>query len=157
MIASEADEVVHRLATRTTSTRRMSGTQSGGTSRLGPTYISCEGSGNRSDSNGTLSLQYACISSSGTLAWGYRISPAVRAIIVSNVSESGLRWWRNGVSMPQNAPHVVPKDYTIHGSMTPTYNNNRVEYQDYMTFRHNVGSGGTGSITWAGRVTTLSD
>jgi hypothetical protein len=27
-----------------------------------------------------------------------------------------------------------------------------VTYQDYMTFRHNIGPGGTGSITFAGSV-----
>ena len=155
--AAEAARMTRRLAaTRATSTvtPKAAVRQQG---RLGPAYISCEGSGNWSDANGTLSMQYTCPSGGGTLAWGYRISPAVQAIIVSNVSERGLRWWRNGTAMPQNAPHVVPDYYTIHGSMRPTYNNNRVEYQDYMTFRHNLGPGGTGNITWAGRVTTLTD
>ncbi len=76
---------------------------------------------------------------------------------MGNITETGLSWWRKGAAMPQNAPHVVPPSYTLHGSMTPVPYNSRVEYQDYITFRHNVGSGGTASVTWAGRVTTLRD
>jgi hypothetical protein len=123
---------------------------------LGPAYLSCGGSGKWSDSNGTLSLQYSC-SSTDYLAWGYTISPAVKAIIVSSVTEQGLSWWRNGVSMPRNAPHVVPKDYLLHGTMSGATTNSTIQYQDYLTFRHNLGGGGTGSITWAGQVHTLSD
>jgi hypothetical protein len=65
---------------------------------------------------------------------------------------------RNGVEMPRNQAHpVAPEDYLFHGTMTGANPNNRIEYQDYMSFRHNVGPGGTGSIAWAGRVTPLRD
>jgi hypothetical protein len=125
--------------------------------QLGPQNIDCEGSGNWSDSNGKLSLQYTCNSSrrTGYLAWGYRISSGVKAIITGGVSERGLSWWRNGVAMPSNAPHPgVSKDYVFHGTMTGANSNMDITYQDYLTFRHNVGGGGTGSIAWAGKVHT---
>jgi hypothetical protein len=124
--------------------------------RLGPQWISCEGSGDWSDSNGKLSLQYTC-TSSYPLAWGFKISAAVQKIIVSNVNEQGLSWWRNGVRMPQNAQHVVNKNYQFHGTMNGANPNSKIQYQDYMTFRHNIGPGGTGSIAWSGEVNTLRD
>ncbi|WP_328989547.1 hypothetical protein OG394_25255 [Kribbella sp. NBC_01245] len=123
---------------------------------IGPEYISCGGSGRWSDTNGSLTLQYTC-STRDSLAWSYRISAAVQAIIVSNVAERGLSWWVNGVEKPRNAPHNVHKSYLFHGTMTGATRGTRVEYQDYLSFRHNLGGGGTGSITWAGRVHTLAD
>lgn len=103
------------------------------------------------DSNGTLTLDRRC----GTyrdILWSYRISTAVKAIIVSNVSETGLWYWIDGVRQPRNAPHNVPDWYTFHGRMYGVNTGEYVQYQDYMTFRHNVGPGGTGSITFAGHV-----
>jgi hypothetical protein len=125
--------------------------------QLGPSYISCEGSGAWSDSNGKLSLQYTCTKGTGYLAWGFKLSAAVRAIVVGNINETGLRWWLNGKAKPQNAPHVVPPSYLLHGTMSGASTGSTVDYQDYITFRHNVGSGGTGSVTWSGRVHTLKD
>lgn len=124
--------------------------------QLGPEYLSCGGSGKWSDNNGSLTLQYTC-STTDRIAWSYRISPQVQAIIVSNISEQGLDWWVNGVKKPRNAPHNVPKDYLLHGTMSGATRGTQVDYQDYITFRHNLGGGGTGSITWAGRVHTLVD
>ncbi|MFD0201280.1 MULTISPECIES: hypothetical protein [Saccharothrix] len=118
-------------------------------------YISCEGDLTRSDANGTWTVQYVCFSGYGTIPWGFRLSQAVRNIVVGLVTEDGLRWWRNGASQPKNAGHVVPADYHFHGTMNPVYHYNTVSYQDYMTFRHNVGPGGTGSVTFAGSVETL--
>ncbi|GAA3100754.1 hypothetical protein GCM10010530_26400 [Kribbella aluminosa] len=125
--------------------------------QLGPEYISCGGSGKWSDTNGSLTLQYTC-STVDRLAWSYAISAAVKAIIVSNINEQGLDWWVNGVKKPRNAPHPsVPKEYLLHGTMSGATTGTQVDYQDYITFRHNLGGGGTGSITWAGRVHTLED
>lgn len=84
------------------------------------------------------------------MPWGYEISAAVQAIIVSNVKERGLSWWRDGAFAGQNSPHTVPGDYHFHGNMSPVYSGNEVDYNDYFTFRHNIGSGGTGSISLAG-------
>ncbi len=83
------------------------------------------------DTNGNFDIQYFC-GSTRTLPWGFRIAAAIRAIIVGNVNETGLRWWRNGYPQAQNAPHIVPPDYQFH--------------------RHNVGPGGTGTLTFAGLV-----
>lgn len=124
--------------------------------RLGPAYLSCEGSGDYSDTNGKLSLQYTC-TPSYPIAWGFKVSALVQKIIVGNINEQGLSWWRNGVRMPQNAPHSVYKGYLIHGTMTGANPNSKIQYQDYITFRHNLGSGGTGSIAWSGEVHTLRD
>jgi hypothetical protein len=124
---------------------------------LGPAYISCDGSGDWSESDGHLSMQYTCLSTRATLAWGFTVSPALQAVIVSNLSERGLSWWLNGTSMSQNAPHTVPASYQMHGSMVGASPDSQLEYQDYITFRHDIGPGGTGSITWAGRVHTLSN
>lgn len=104
------------------------------------------------DSNGTLSLQRSC--TGRTLAWGYKISSGVQAIIVSNVNETGMWYWINGTRQSRNSPHNEPKNYNFHGSFSNISNNQTIQYQDYMTFRHNVGSGGTGSITIAGQVET---
>jgi len=102
------------------------------------------------DSNGTLHLARFC--SLHQLRWDYRISAAVQAIIVSNVHEYGLWYWINGTRQPQNSPHTVPRDYLFHGTMSRVYTGQIVDYQDYMTFRHNVGSGGTGSIFFYGSI-----
>lgn len=118
-------------------------------------YLSCEGSLTRTDSNGQFDAQYTCYATYGVVAWGFKLSAGVQAIVVGNVSERGLSWWRNGAAMPQNAPHNVPASYHFHGTMSPTYNPCHVDYQDYLTFRHNVGPGGTGSVTFAGGLDLL--
>lgn len=104
------------------------------------------------DSNGQFDIAYYCSPTINTLPWGFRISTAVKAIIVGNVSETGLRWWRNGYLGGQNAAHNVPADYLFHGNMNPVWSTDHISYQDYMTFRHNLGGGGTGSLAFAGEV-----
>ena len=59
--------------------------------------------------------------------------------------------------MSQNRPHVEAKDYIFHGNMRGANPGSKIQYQDYMTFRHNIGRGGTGSIFWSGEVHTLRD
>jgi len=111
----------------------------------------CWGSMDVPDGNGTFSIQYNC-GSPRTLPWGYQISAAVQAIIVSPVTEAGLRWWRNSYFAGQNSNHTVPASYILHGTMNPVWATDEVSYQDYMTFLHDVGGGGTGSISFAGGV-----
>lgn len=36
--------------------------------------------------------------------------------------------------------------------MKPVYNNDIVDYQDYLTWRHNIGPGGTAAVTFAGSI-----
>ncbi len=118
-------------------------------------YISCEGDLTRSNQHGTWTVQYVCFNGYGTIPWGFKIAPNVQAIAASNVTEDGLRWWRNGASMPKNAGHNVPAWYHFHGTMNPVYHYNTVQYQDYLTFRHNLGSGGTATLTFAGALDLL--
>ncbi|WP_018687190.1 hypothetical protein [Actinokineospora enzanensis] len=68
-----------------------------------------------------------------------------------------MRWWRNSYVQPKNSPHNVPKNYIFHGTFNPVYGSDHLDYQDYFTFRHNVGSGGTGSLTIAGAVDLIHD
>ncbi len=113
--------------------------------------MACGNSVNFIDGNGTFSVAYHC-GSVRALPWGFKLSERNRATVVGPVNERGLSWWRNGVFAGQNAPHIVPADYQFHGTMSPVFARNRVEYQDYMTWRHNIGPGGTSSLTIAGRL-----
>lgn len=106
------------------------------------------------DSNGTFDVAYYCgtLMQRGltrTLPWGYKLSAKVQAIVVGDVVEKGLTWWNDGAFGGQNSPHVEPPSYHFHGTMKPVYPNSNVDCQDYLTFRHNIGPGGTGSVTFA--------
>ncbi len=68
------------------------------------------------------------------------------------VNGTGLRWWRNGSFAGQDAPHSVPRNHQIHGTMKPVHAKNRIEYQEYVIWRHDIGPGGTASLTFAGRL-----
>lgn len=114
--------------------------------------LACRTNLDRSDSNGNWTLQYQCLEDFAILNWGYRLSPANQATVVGSVTEDGLRWWRNSIEQPKNSPHIVPADYLFHGSMRPVYNGDIVDYQDYLTWRHNIGPGGTAAVTFAGSV-----
>lgn len=101
--------------------------------------------------HGNVDLQYKCYPTYATTQWGLRLSNSARKIIVGNVNEDGMRWWRNGTPQPKNAPHRnVSKYYVFHGSLSKMWNDDSITYQDYITFLHNVGSGGTGSVLFAG-------
>ena len=114
--------------------------------------LTCQTHLDQSDSNGSWTLQYVCSADYAVLNWGFRLSPASQATVVGPVNEDGLRWWRNSVEQPKNAPHVVPADYLFHGTMKPVYNGDIVDYQDYLSWRHNIGPGGTAAVTFAGSV-----
>lgn len=107
------------------------------------------------DTNGVFTIQYTCGSPSGTLAWGFQLSSANQSIAVGLVNEKGLSWWRSGHFGGQNTPHSYPAYFTFHGSMNPVYANNYVDYSDLYTFRHNLGGGGTASLSVAGTVTLM--
>ena len=102
------------------------------------------------DSNGYYSLQHSCRSS--TAPWGYRLSGPVQKIISGTVSESGMKWTRNGVNMGKQSPHLSrPKNYQFHGTYNPVKKNDKISYTDSFTFRHNVDSGGTGVVKINGK------
>jgi len=102
-----------------------------------------------SDSNGSFSLQHKCYST--TAPWGYRFSLSLRNIIYGYVSEKGMWYSVDGVSMARGAPHYVPDDYQFHGTFSRTNDYTRVRYDDYFTFRVNVGGRlGDGALSIAG-------
>lgn len=103
-----------------------------------------------SDGNGVFTAQYNC-GSPRTIPWSFRLSASLRATVVGLISEQGLDWWRNGVRQTRNAPHPgVPADYHFHGTMNPVYAGNYIDFQDVITWRHNIGPGGTMVLTFAG-------
>ena len=124
----------------------------GARARRAGARLSCGNTWTASDSNGRIRLSYRCDLSPKRVQWDYKL--AICAIVVSPVKEQGLRWWRGGVSQPQNAPHTEGCLYNWHGTMNPVPVLSSVDYQDHFTFRHNVGSGGSGSVTFAGSYTS---
>lgn len=115
--------------------------------------LRCQQDLTRSDKNGTWGLRYACFPQYAVLNWHYRLSPAVQATVVGLVDEQGLSWWRNGVRQPRNSDHPgEPADYLFHGTMKKVWNGDVVDYQDYISWRHNIGPGGRISVTFAGSV-----
>ncbi|MFF3754905.1 hypothetical protein ACFYYH_31415 [Streptomyces sp. NPDC002018] len=119
--------------------------------KKGPATLRCDKNPSWSDGNGTLHARFNC--KYGTINWGYKISTRVKSFITGNVNERGVSWWSNGKRKPKNAGHVVGKSYHFHGTLKPVKHADRVQFQDYMTFRVNIGGRtGTGSITWASDV-----
>ncbi|MFD7899973.1 hypothetical protein [Streptomyces sp. NPDC059743] len=116
-----------------------------------PATLRCDKNPSWSDANGTLHARFNCKYS--TINWGYKISARVKSFITSKVNERGVSWWNNGKRKPKNAGHVVGKSYHFHGTLKPVRHGDHVQFQDYMTFRVNIGGRtGTGSITWASDV-----
>jgi hypothetical protein len=105
-----------------------------------------------SDENGTWQLRFQCFEEYGVVNWHFNFAPSVRSIAAGWATEDGLRWWRNGAEQPKGSPHFVPLDYTLHGTMSRVHVGDILDYQDYITFPHNLGGGGTASITFAGSI-----
>jgi hypothetical protein len=107
----------------------------------------------RSDADGGASLRYACYPQYAVINWFFRLSPALQATVVGTVDERGVSWWRNGVEQPRNASHPgIPGDYLLHGTLLKVWNGDAVDYQDYLSWRHNVGTGGRIAVVFAGSV-----
>lgn len=126
--------------------------QSVGERRQQPPTIGCGDEVAYSDSNGRWQLRFQCFPAYGVINWDYTLSRKNRSIAASWVSEDGLRWWRNGGRQPKNSPHFAPPDYRFHGTMARVFVGDIIDYQDYLTFRHNIGPGGTAALTFAGSV-----
>nr|WSZ99049.1 hypothetical protein OH820_28310 [Streptomyces sp. NBC_00857] len=117
----------------------------------GPATLRCDKNPSWSDSRGTLNARFNC--HHNTINWGYKISAQVRAVITGKVTEKGVSWWNNGKRKPNNAGHVVAKNYHFHGTLKPVKHGDHVQFQDHMTFRVNIGGRpGTGTLTWAADV-----
>jgi hypothetical protein len=121
-----------------------------------PQDLYCNSSYQISDFNGTFSYQHRC---AGTTApWGYKISAAVRRIVVGTVNEQGMKWTLNGVAQRTSTGHpAVVSYYQFHGTWKPVRDHNVVTYSDKITFNCNIGSNchGTLSISGAIRNATL--
>ncbi|MDQ4118565.1 MAG: hypothetical protein M3235_16610 [Actinomycetota bacterium] len=110
----------------------------------------CNQSLDRTDDNGYLTLQYQCFANYSVTNWGFRIAPDKQATVVGGVLEHGWTWFSNGERQSLGARHRVGSDYLFHGTMKPMRDGDFLDYQDYFTWRHNIGSGGTASLTIAG-------
>jgi hypothetical protein len=100
------------------------------------------------DSNGRYTIQHAC--GSQFAPWSFRMSANIQAIVFGNVSERGLMWKVNGRTMSMQSPHVVAASYLFHGTYNSITANANIQYQDVFTFRHNLGTGGTATLTMTG-------
>nr|WP_145489883.1 MULTISPECIES: hypothetical protein [Streptomyces] len=149
----ELDRVGAQLGLREGSLRAAPGRAARtGTAKRGSATLRCDKNPSWSNANGTLAARFNCHYS--TVNWGFKISARVQSVITGNVNESGVSWWRNGKRMPKNAGHVVGRSYHFHGTLKPVKHADHVQFQDYMTFRVNIGGRpGTGSLTWAADVT----
>jgi hypothetical protein len=101
-----------------------------------------------SDSNGTFSLEHKC--KGNTAPWGFWLSKKLRSIAAGPVTERGMDWVRNGKKMARQSPHTVPADYVFHGTFSNSPDGTRISYDDLFTFRHNLGPGGTVTLSIAG-------
>lgn len=112
--------------------------------------LKCGKSAQLVNGHGQVDLQYVCLPKYAVTQWSIRLSSTVKAVITSQVAEDGMWWWRNGARQAKNSPHTEHKTYTFHGTLNPMWNGDMITYQDYFTFRHNVGGGGGGSLLFAG-------
>ncbi|MBM0277366.1 hypothetical protein [Micromonospora tarensis] len=84
-------------------------------------------------------------------AWGYQISPALRAIIVGNVTENANLYC--GASPVHNyGPHNVPSGYQFHGSLSGLQTSCIYRTVVSINFRHANGSGNL-NVQWNWRIT----
>ena len=118
-----------------------SGTDAGPT---GGAFLVCNHAHLFTDSDGTYSIQHACLGTTGP--WGYQISTGVCAFTISDVDEHGMAWTRNGTRQGTQAPHVEYCRYQFHGTYNPEHDFDSITYSDTYTFEIEVG-GNTGSAT----------
>ncbi|WP_159705625.1 hypothetical protein [Arthrobacter sp. 18067] len=114
--------------------------------------ISCKiGNYRFSDTNGAFQIRNNCPYNNAN--WSYQISSLLRGKITSNVSESGLVWYKAGVRQGKNAPHTVPANYYFHGTMSNVRNYETVTYGDQLSFRVLIaGRAGSAVLTIGGTV-----
>lgn len=114
--------------------------------------ISCKiGNYRFSDTNGAFQIRNNCTYNNAN--WSYQISSFLRAQITSNVSESGLVWYKAGVLQGKNAPHTVPANYFFHGTMSNVRNYDMITYGDQLSFRVLInGRAGSAVLTIGGTV-----
>ncbi|MFB7669006.1 hypothetical protein ACFC1R_34690 [Kitasatospora sp. NPDC056138] len=118
----------------------------------GPTYpvVRCsDGKRTFTDRNGTFNVRYNC--GYNNVNWGYNVSPAVVAIAVSNMQETGVPWYKGSQFLGKNSPHNVPVDYFLHGTQGGVNSADLLHWYDTMTFRVNAGGNpGTANLNVGG-------
>ncbi len=68
------------------------------------------------------------------------------------LSERGMKWIRNGEVMSMMSPHPnVHCAYHFHGTFRVS-KGAKVQYNDNVKFRHNLGSGGDATVYFSGSV-----
>jgi hypothetical protein len=113
----------------------------------GPTggeFLVCNKVHSFSDFDGTYTIQHACRGTTGP--WGYKQSPGLCAITISDVYEHGMAWTRNGTRQGTQSPHTEYCGYQFHGNYNPEHDFDTIAYNDTLTFRVDVG-GQTGNAT----------
>ena len=111
----------------------------------GPTggaFLICNKAHLFTDGDGTFSFQHACGGTTGP--WGYRLSAGLCTIVISDVTESGMAWTRNGTRQGRQSPHVETCRYQFHGNFNPDKDFDLISYSDTFVFRVDVG-GETGT------------
>jgi hypothetical protein len=106
----------------------------------------------RLDDNGTINLQYSCYPTKAAIAWSYNLSGTAQTTVVGPINERGMEWWQNSTFRNRGKPHVVPPDYLLHGTIVPVWNGDIIDYQDVISWQHNIGPGGKIVIVFAGSV-----
>lgn len=117
-----------------------------------PAPIYCDEGNAWSDADGTFSLQRAC--GSDKAPWTFYLSAGLQSICVDGTYiERGMKWVLNGVTKPMQAAHLAGTVcyYKFHGTFTVS-KGDLMSYNDVVSFHHNVGSGGTATLTIYGNV-----
>lgn len=126
----------------------------GSTMALAPEYfqVYCDEFYSFRDENAQFTIQRGC--GLNRAPWSIRLAEDVQAICVTGtVNEAGLKWTLNGVSKPQQAPHAgVTCGYIFHGRFSGVSRGDGVTYTDTIKFRHNLGPGGTATVTVYGKL-----
>jgi hypothetical protein len=116
-------------------------------------FLYCDNAYSFSDSDGNYTFQHACGGTTGP--WGYKISSGLCAEIVSNVTESGMSWTRNGANQARQAPHVEGCTYQFHGTYSPDDDYDFITYSDTLAFEIDVdGDTGTATLNITGSFTS---
>lgn len=105
-------------------------------------YLYCDNAYSFPDSDGTYTFQHACGGTTGP--WGYKMSSGLCGETISEVTESGMSWTRNGTNQARQAAHVEGCTYQFHGTYNPDDDYDFITYSDKLTFEVEV-DGDTGS------------
>ncbi|OLL69799.1 hypothetical protein Ae406Ps2_6424 [Pseudonocardia sp. Ae406_Ps2] len=149
--SDEADKIKRDLATESAVQR----SEPNAAAKAAP-YIPTIGCGQgyypAADKRGSMSFQMTCLPKYAVVAWGFRMSNALKASAISPVTEQGMSWWRNRVPQPRNAAHYESASYIFHGSFAKVWVNDILDYFDVLSFRSAIGGGSNIRLTIGGQL-----